>query len=96
LAEILEAYVSGEMTNVAAANAVVYELADLEESLQSTPHEVARRRLFIRAYWATEQLGEAPEYRTDEGEVQYLLSCLIGDAEYDEERANAFYKARES
>lgn len=96
LADILRAYVQGEITNVAAANAAVYELADLEESLQSTPHEATKRRLFIRAYWATEQLGERPEHRTDEREIRYLLSCLSGEEEYDEERAQAFYEEMQS
>jgi hypothetical protein len=72
----------------------VTELADLEEEFQRTPHEVTRGRLFLRAYWATEQLGEPPEYQTDEREIRYLLSCLSGEQEYKEERAQSFYEEK--
>lgn len=84
----------GEITGTAAGNAVVSELADLEDEFQSTPHETTKGRLFLRAYWATEQLREPPEHRTQEEEIRYLLSCLRGEAEYDEERANAFYEKK--
>jgi hypothetical protein len=93
---LLTAYLRGEITGKAASNAAVTELADLEEEFQRTPHEVTKGQLFLRAYWATEQLGEPTEYRTDERELRYLLSCLSGEEVYDEERAQAFYEENPS
>lgn len=95
LATILAAYLDGKMTNETAGNAAVRELADMEEDLQRRPHEYSKGQLFLRAFWAAEQLREPLQHRTHVDEVRYLLSCIKGETEYDEERANAFYRSRE-
>lgn len=90
LADILKAFLEGHLTNNAAGNAVMLELADLEESHDKVPHESPKGRLFRRAFWAAEQLREPPKYRTHVDEIRYLLQCLRGEDTYEEERANAF------